>query len=299
MRIFTKEKGNNMRRSHTIQSVAKTAVLFSLLISILACGLGGSNATDSPVGQSFDLTLTARAGAESDTGGGSGGVGVETIQANATGTAQSRDATAAAADALDAEAQAATAAVAEPIRAELPTYGIDPNEGELGWIHEPAVLTVEEHMDYAYINNHAGTIAENFVISGDITWNTQTGLSVCGFALRSNGIKEALKEYLVVISRASNGALVFVKQSPGNQIQETPFDDVEMIDSSFQWQNDTTNRLTVVARGDTFTIYTNGTRIGEVRDSEYTRGFVAMVALSESGQTRCQFDNTWLWLLDD
>ena len=28
------------------------------------------------------------------------------------------------------------------------------------------------------------------------------------------------------------------------------------------------------------------------------RGFVAMVAWSESGRTVCQFDNAWLWLLD-
>ncbi|MCH7687990.1 MAG: tetratricopeptide repeat protein, partial [Planctomycetes bacterium] len=30
----------------------------------------------------------------------------------------------------------------------------------------------------------------------------------------------------------------------------------------------------------------------------FERGFIAMVALSESGRTICQFDNTWLWLLD-
>ena len=34
------------------------------------------------------------------------------------------------------------------------------------------------------------------------------------------------------------------------------------LDSNFQWQNDTTNRLTIVDRGDRFAIYTNDTLIG-------------------------------------
>ena len=116
------------------------------------------------------------------------------------------------------------------------------------------------------------------------------------------------------------------------------------------------NRLTVVGRGNVFTLYTNGTLIGEVVAGErprmpvlpalpvpppprasaaaragygdeleehesvvediqanfrarlaefrkeiplFERDFVAMVALSESGRTVCQYDNAWLWLLDD
>jgi hypothetical protein len=34
------------------------------------------------------------------------------------------------------------------------------------------------------------------------------------------------------------------------------------------------------------------------RQAVFTDGFMAMVALSESGDTRCTFDNTWLWLLN-
>jgi hypothetical protein len=33
-------------------------------------------------------------------------------------------------------------------------------------------------------------------------------------------------------------------------------------------------------------------------DYRFERGFIAMVAMSESGRTICQFDNAWLWLLD-
>ena len=34
-------------------------------------------------------------------------------------------------------------------------------------------------------------------------------------------------------------------------------------------------------------------------ETNFERGFVAMVALSESGVTRCHFDNTWLWLVSE
>lgn len=286
-----------MRRITNIGPVIALVVFVSLLS--LACGMqSNTDATAQAFSASLNLTATARALAAPSTDGGGGTGGVEGIQANATGTAQARANVRATEDAIEAATLQANADAMAPILAELPTYGVDPSEGHLGWIHDPALLTAEEHMDYAYLNEHASKIAEDFVISGDITWNTQTGIAGCGFVLRSNGNIDALEEYLVLISRGSNGALAFIKQQPGNQVQETPFDNVENIDPNFEWQNDFTNRLTVVARGDTFSIYTNGVYIGQVVDNSYSRGFVAMVAVSESGQTRCQFDNTWLWLLD-
>jgi hypothetical protein len=30
----------------------------------------------------------------------------------------------------------------------------------------------------------------------------------------------------------------------------------------------------------------------------FERGFVAMVVLSESGRSVCEFNNTWLWLIE-
>ncbi len=113
--------------------------------------------------------------------------------------------------------------------------------------------------------------------------------------------------------------------------------------------------MTLVARADTFTFYTNGAQVAELRADdppsppflpnppeqppedappevveqyerameEYEdqvdqlqatyraqvrshqeglpyldRGFVAMIAVSESGQTSCHFEDTWLWLFD-
>jgi hypothetical protein len=38
--------------------------------------------------------------------------------------------------------------------------------------------------------------------------------------------------------------------------------------------------------------------VREFSDDEFDLGFVAMVALSESGLTTCQFDNSWMWVLE-
>jgi hypothetical protein len=69
-------------------------------------------------------------------------------------------------------------------------------------------------------------------------------------------------------------------------------------DPLLQAQNGTTNRLAVVGRGNTFTVFTNGTQIAQFTATLYDRGFIALVALSESGVTTCQFNNSWMWLLD-
>ncbi len=39
-------------------------------------------------------------------------------------------------------------------------------------------------------------------------------------------------------------------------------------------------------------------RAYETYNTEFERGFVTMVAFSESGQTTCRFDNAWLWLIE-
>jgi hypothetical protein len=149
---------------------------------------------------------------------------------------------------------------------------------------------------YDYINRFAGIIARDFVLSGDITWNTQFGTSGCGFVVRSNGDEEALDQYMALITRAGSGTLFFSPMI--DSVLQTAFGtEIDLIDQGFQDQNDTTNRLTVVAQGSHFKVFTNGILIEEYDYTEFERGFILMVAVAESGETRCKFDNTWLWLI--
>ncbi len=310
---------------------------------------GLRQATAEAVGTLAAAKVTAHAGEQgSDTV-------VETAQAEATQIFQSLQATQNAFGSLDAAALQATSAAFAPFQAELPRYGVNPDRGRPGWIHPPLTLEINGKNQFDYANQFLGIVAADLVVSADITWNTQYGGSGCGFVLRSDGNRDALNQYVVVATRGSNGHVVFLTMANGEVVTGQ---DIYAygLDPEFDWRNDTTNRLTVVGQGDRFSIYTNGTRIGEVdpsapppqpllptapekpadlkdsaamaaytaaqaeyqtvvnqiqaqyaarlkayrsADKEFERGLVAMVALAESGHTQCQFNNAWLWLIEE
>jgi hypothetical protein len=195
--------------------------------------------------------------------------------------------------------QAATATAIAPITAELAGYGVDPAEGSLAFIHPPLVLDAAGFRGYSYANENIATVARDFVVSTTITWNTRFGDSGCGLVLRTDGNDEAVNQYVVVMTRAANGHVYFAPMAAGEVIQPEIVDMYARgIDPVFTSANDTTNKLAVVARGSTFTVFTNGTQVGQLDNTRYERGFVAMTALNNSGETHCEFNNTWLWLLN-
>jgi hypothetical protein len=118
-------------------------------------------------------------------------------------------------------------------------------------------------MQYDYVNQFLATVAQDFVVSSDITWDTQYGTSGCGFVLRSDGNKNALNQYLVISTRGASGHVLFGTMSQGDLVSGR---DIYAygIDPNFNWENNATNRLTVVGRGNLFSIYSNDTFIGEV-----------------------------------
>ena len=325
------------------------AGLLILVFSLAACG-GGTNsqqATAQAISDSVSQTATAAAG-------GGFGTNLETAQTQATLDSQSYAETQAAAQSLSAEALAATATASAPFIAELPNYGVDPAAGRMGWIHPPVTLDIQGYLQYDYANRFIGTVASDFVVSADITWNTSYGTSGCGFVLRSDGKEDALSQYLAIATRGGTGRVIFSTMQQG-EVKNVIDNYAYGKDPLFDWQNGVTNRLTVVARDEVFTLYTNGTKIGEVTAGKppvlilpdppsepppdasedvlaeyqnelseyddlvsqmqnryrqnqaiyqpetpfYDRGFVALVALSESGRTVCEFSNAWLWIIEE
>lgn len=327
-------------------------LIFGSLLS--ACSIGSSNvareSTIEAISASVRATATARAAANSDPN-----AALKTAQADATSQSQFIAGTQAALGALGADAQSATAAAYAPILAELPRYGIDPSVGRVGWIHPPVTLEVEGFMQYDYINHFIATVAGDFVVSGDITWDTIGAASGCGFVLRSDGKEEALNQYLAIMTRVASGHILFATMAEGEVVTGQDLF-AQGHDPIFNWQNEATNRLTIVGRANRFWIYTNGSLLGEIdpsapppqpnlppepekpvdtsnaeamanylqqqaeyeivveqiqadfrarrralqtADTTFERGFVAMVALSQSGRkTVCKFDNAWLWLIE-
>ena len=331
-------------------TIRHLVILVLLLGVISACGSGPTppEMTAQALGQSISLTATAGANSGFDAQ-----AELATAVAQATANADSIAATQSAQAGVNAEAMAATATAEAPIRSELPTYGIDPANGHVAWIPPPAALSVTGYLKYDYVNQFIGTVAENFVVSADITWDTQYGTSGCGLVLRSNGNEDALSQYLVIATRGANGHIVFSSMENG-KLRNGIDSYANYLDPKFRTENGATNRLTVVGRGNTLTIFTNGVQIDQVVAGEqpvlvlpsaptpppvdastdqlaefdgamaahgdlvtritnnynpglaiiqaetpyFERGFVALVALSESGTTNCEFNNAWLWVID-
>ncbi|NIS80717.1 MAG: hypothetical protein GTO14_11020 [Anaerolineales bacterium] len=316
----------------------------------IACGLQSSNskaATVEALASWLAPTATAKAlaGDESDDA-------LVTAAAEATAETNRIGATQTALVDLEHN-RAATATAFAPILSELPKYGVDATKGEPGWIHPPVTLDLEGYQQNDSTNHYIFTIAEDFAISADLTWNTQYGTSGCGFVLRSDGDEEKPNQYMVLATRGGNGHVVFTIMAEGEFAGTRDFYP-SYKDPDFDWQNDSTNRITVVGRGTQFTIYTNDTliaefdvtspppmllppspeppentsdveamqkylgelekyeqEIAEIREQFtaqmnvssdknviFERGFVAFMAMSESGRTTCDFNNAWLWLID-
>lgn len=322
----------------------KQFVLLPLLLLVisLACGAGStpSSAESTLEAISNQVRLTGTAAAQGQ---------------DPLALAQTAQSTATQALVLSPDSMTATAQAFAPILNELPKYGVDPTQGRLGWVHPPVSMDASGFRQFEYVNYFLGTLATDFVISADITWDTVGSTSGCGFVLRSDGNQDALNQYIAIITRVASGHFLFATMVNGEVVTGRDIYAYSR-DKSFQWQNQTTNRLTIVGLGNRFHIYTNGTLIGEVdpgaplpglalppepqrpanpsdaqamaeyelRKAEYDsvvsqmradyarrqqalntentyfeRGFIALVALSESGRrTVCEFNNTWLWLIE-
>lgn len=332
-----------------------TILIAALMLASMACGLStGITAEESATVEAIAQEVVARA-TENAASGSFSDAAIETAQAKSTEIIQAAAATQASQEDIGDESRQATQAAFEPLRSQLFKYDVDPNAGKPGWLHPPVTLELEGKNQYDYANQFLGVVAADFVVSADITWNTQYGGSGCGFVLRSDGNEDAFNQYIVVATRASNGHVLFLTMANGEVVTGQDMYAYGQ-DPEFDWKNDTTNRLTVVGRGNRFSIYTNDTKIGEVNpndpppqpyfppppeepddkdnamlmaayaaqkaeyetvvnqirsqynarlrsyreaDKEFDKGFIAMVALSESGQTMCQFDNAWLWLIEE
>ena len=249
-------------------------------------------------------------------------------------------------------ALSATQAALAPIQSDLAIYGVDPSQGQLGWIQPPLHLEVNEYQGRKFDNKFPTVIAQDFTMSSDITWNTQYGGSGCGFVFRSNGNQASPSQYMVVATRLASGHVFFAVMAQGEMMIVKDFY-ANGIDPRYDANNGATNRLAVVGNGMTFSVYTNGTKLGDVNpnaplpplvlpsppakpisndpnvqanyqqalaqykqevsklkneynqraaiwnklDKNFPSGFTALGVVADSGQTACDFNNAWLWLI--
>jgi hypothetical protein len=281
---------------------------------LLACGLLGNEdavetatatvaAPDTPTTEIAAATATGDVVAVAEESTATPAVAENVLAAQASATARSAGATATtiARATSDTGSAAATATAMAPFLAELPVFGVDPTQGHMAWIHPPVTIQASGYLSYTYANKNIADVAQDFVLASDITWNTRFGTAGCGYVLRSDGDQDGnYDQYIALVIRGGAGELFFTIMQDGEVIRNEITDiNINGLDPSFQWQNDTTNRFAVVARGNTFSFYSNGVHVGDVTPSiAYDRGFVAFVGLNESGTTTCHYENAYLWLIN-
>lgn len=237
----------------------------SLALHIFAALALAACSSASPTPNATLTALSAAVGRTATASGAQSGPSdsLATAQAAATSTSAAIQATQTAQVSGRSESALATATVAAPILAELPQYGLDASSGHAAWLHDPLTLEISGYHQTAFGNDYQQVTAADFVLAADITWDTQYGASGCGFMFRSNGDQNKPSQYMIIISRFANGRLLFTAIADGELANMQDFYPKDQ-DRSFDWQNQTTNRLAVVARGNLLEIYTNHTLIGSV-----------------------------------
>ena len=190
---------------------------------------------------------------------GSSGGELSTAFAKATALSQTTTAQAL----LDKASYPATATAIFPVLEELRHYGVSPLDGDVAWLHRPVTITLKGSYQYGYANDHPQITARDFVLAADITWNTKLSLAGCGFIFRSDGNKAGPNQLMVFISRSAEGTAIYSAMVAGKIINYQEYYPWTK-DTSFNWQNNSTNRLVIIARDKLVDIYTNGIPITEV-----------------------------------
>jgi len=233
--------------------------IFLLLVLLVSCGpflnqLPIANSTQTAFDKMVNKTITARFLQQ----GGSGG---ELSTAFAEATSLSNTITAQAE--LNDSSYPATATAAFPVFEELRHYGISPFDGDIAWLHKPVTITLKGPNQFGYANDYPQITARDFVLAADINWNTKLGLAGCGFMFRSDGNKAGPNQLMVIISRSAEGTAIYSAMVGGKIINYQEYYPWTK-DKAFNWQNDSTNRLVIVARDKLIDIYTNGALVTEV-----------------------------------
>jgi hypothetical protein len=193
--------------------------------------------------------------------------------------------------------QASEAALAE-IGKELETVGLSTDSGHLLWSQdEPVEISLDSYDEAVYDPFGDNRNASDFVLKSEVTWESTSGLAICGFFFRSEKNFEEGKQYSYRMLRLSGLPAWAISFFQYGEVQK----DISYIrtNSAIKQEQGSTNKVVIIAEGEKFTVYINDIRAGSFYDygKSMLDGYFAFLALQESGETTCTFDKTWVWAL--
>ena len=189
---------------------------------------------------------------------------------------------------------------ADDVLAELDAILINEDiaykDGSLLWKQETPIVIDMTGPSGFFQTFAEGEIGKNFILKSDVTWEA-SGVIICGIAFRSEPDLKEGKQYNFLYLRFSGApawAIEFhefgyYKNSP-TKIQYSNAVDLE---------NGATNELLIVVRDEEFKVFINGTSQGRYFDysKQQLEGRFAALASQDSGEGKCEYENTFVWTL--
>jgi hypothetical protein len=179
---------------------------------------------------------------------------------------------------------------------ELGDEEIDYSGGRLLWQQETPLSIEMTGPASQYQPFAEGLVASDFILKSDVTWKA-SGIIICGVIFRSEEDLAEGDQYQFLYLRFSGAPAWAIEYHEFGYFKNSPTK-VQYSDA-VDLANKATNQLIIVARGEEFTVFINGQRQGRYFDYSKQRleGGFATLAMQDSGEGSCEFENTYVWAL--
>lgn len=196
------------------------------------------------------------------------------------------------------QATEAAVGVTDELESILGESDIDYEQGRLVWQQSKSMAIDLTGPSADYLEIDDDLTAGDFIFKSDVTWNA-TGLLICGAMFRSEPNLAEGKQYQFLFLRFSGLPAWAIQFHEFGQFRNSPTK-TQYADAIDQ-DNGGVNQFVLIARGEQFNVYLNQVSQGRYFDYSKQRleGTFAFMALQDSGKGSCEFENSWIWSLDE
>lgn len=197
-----------------------------------------------------------------------------------------------------AQATATADGVLAEIEKVLGDTDIEYKKGHLAWQQDEPMSITMHGPSAQYMDIKDDLTAGNFILKSDVIWNA-TGLLVCGVTFRSDTNLEVGKQYQFLFMRFSGLPAWAIEVHEYGQFSNSPTK--VQYSAAVDQGNDATNQIILIAREEQFNLYINKVSQGRYFDYSKQRmdGSFAFLAYQDSGDGSCEYENSWIWSLDE
>jgi hypothetical protein len=195
------------------------------------------------------------------------------------------------------QAKATNDAIRGVIAAELESYEIDPDLGDLVYFNDEAVSLMVNQYDSSFFDELAGSQSfQDYVMGLDMTWESTGGLAGCGIHFHGenflNGAYYAFRT--LRFSGLPAWTVLFIDD---NEVKFSAIGDLRF-SNAIDLRQDSTNHYVIVSQDRLATLYANSKRLGVIDLTKRDKGKLAFEVFQESGETTCTVERMWIWSLE-